>query len=587
VTEAYDAKGVTISTAGAAANTAAGQAAILQQLAGNLLSGLFGGGTSVASRPQPSAAYQSTNRLMAQYQAHEAQNHSGRQNSNDTRRGGNGGTTFPEDVGIYGDSGILIIDDDMNPGLRGNAPTFVPITDGGTRSTGPNALWSASHIASRYGHAALVQQDNFPALAVTAPVAAVASEARPEPVKKKPAPSSKTLSRITKTVKKTSPEELQKQWEAREDARRKAALSQLTFGGNMAAWETETNQEIPSTITTSTDAFVSEGQLERNRAFAQALGVAPATVRGNINAGWARPTGAAIEMDEFGNELNATVYPDALIMKVRERIGPLLKLERKWKNFLDDDKAASLPLNYMDKPMRKSVHEYSDYWKLQTESFDAEPKRYIHCVKLRDTCAPYPLLSDAARNWRGPRPVLQSTSFAASDHPSRQTAGQTTRGRDLPAPPERVPLSLKPRSATTDPDAIESLPPGIAISGAPTRTMTESDAELESRFGALAVGRERAKLELSKRTVPLELPPYEEASKGFDFSEEVQRQKERVELKALKEREREENKQRALEAAFASSDEEEVANGVAGGDDSEWSEEEQEPMYAGGDEDEE
>lgn len=80
----------------------------------------------------------------------------------------------------------------------------------------------------------------------------------------------------------------------------------------------------------------------------------------------------------------------------------LLKIERRWKSFLEDDTAASLPLNKMEKPVRALVHEYATNWKLHTESFDPEPKRYVHCVKLRDTCAPYPLLSDAVRSWRGP-----------------------------------------------------------------------------------------------------------------------------------------------------------------------------------------
>lgn len=576
VTEAYDAKGITISSAGAAANTATGRAAILQQLAGNLLNGLFGGGNSVSQTAQArSTAAASTNQLMAQYQAHEQSVQASGQ-----RRGRQNDSRPVQDTGIYGDAGLMIIDDDMNPGLRGNAPTFVPSID---EDGGSNTMWSASHIASRYGHANLVQQNAFPSLAETAPAPAAAStqaSRQQAHTPKKVGPSNKTLSRITKTIKKTNPEELQKQWEAREEARRKAALSNLTFGSNLSTWDLDPNQEIPISITTTTDAVVTEAQLDRNRAFAQALGVAPATLRGNINSGWARPTSVSIERDEFGHELNASVYPDALIIQARERIGPLLKLERKWKLFLDDDKAASLPLNKMERPMRKFVHEYSDFWKLQTESFDPEPKRYIHCVKLRDTSVPYPLLSDAARNWRGPRPLLQSTM---SDHASLQTAGQTTGGRDMPAPPERVPLSLKPRSVATDSDAIESLPPGIAISGAPTRTMLEPEATLNSRFGSLAVDRERTKLELAKRTVPLELAPYEQPSKGFDFSEEVQRQKERTEMKARKEREREARKQKALEAAFASSDEE---GSLAGDDGSAWSEDEQVPLYAGGDEEE-
>jgi hypothetical protein len=594
VTEAYDTKGVTFSSAGATANTAAGRVAILQQLAGNLLNGLFGRSSvspqqpsSQPSRPAAAAAPASSNRLMMQYQAHEQsqeQSNRRRNNSAYTSQDGAGGTDFPEDLGIYGDAGgVLVIDDDLHPGLRSNAVEFRPAAagaDGAAEGTGSNLFWSASHIAARYGHAAMVQQENFPSLARSAP--AEPTSKLELLVAKKPAPSVKTLSRITKTVRKTDPDEVQRQWEAREDSRRKAALSQLTFGSNQAAWETSVMQDIPSSLpTTTSDGVPTEAQLERNRAFAQALGVAPATQRANLNAGWARPTQSTVELDEFGHELNATLYPDSLIMWVRENMGPVLKLERKWKAFLGDDTAQSLSMNHMDKPLRKRVHEYSDFWKLQTESFDPEPKRYIYCAKLRDTCAPYPLLSDAARNWRGPRPVLQSTTSSVPS--DQQIAGQSTQGRELASGPDRVPLSLKPRSQPADSEPLESLP-GMAISGARTLTMTEPDAALSSRFGALAVGRERSKLELQKRTIPLELPAYEQP-KGFDFSEEVQLQKERVEVRARKEREAESRKQRALEAAFASSDEE--GGGGRYDDDSEWSEDEQEALYAGEDEEEE
>jgi hypothetical protein len=602
-TEAYDIKGVTLSTAGSAANTAAGRAAILQQLAGNLLNGLFRG-SSVSERPSsqpsrqasaPASQPASTNRLMMQYQAHEqSQQQSNRRSA---PQDGPGGAAFPEDLGIYGDaSGVLVIDDDLHPGLRSNAVEFVPGGNfGANGAEGTNGFWSASHIAARYGHAAMAQRENFPSLSETV-ASSTPAESQSEtsrPVAKKPAPSSKTLTRMFKTVKKTDPDELQRQWEAREESRRKAALSLLTFGNqvawggsNQADWGATTTQEIPSTVATTTDAVATEAQLERNRAFAQALGVTPATARTKINSGYARPTQADVELDEFGHELNAAMYPDSLILQARENMaGALIKLERKLKTFLSDDSAGSLSMNHMDAPTRKFVHEYCEFWKLQTESFDAEPRRYIYCVKLRDTCAPYPLLSDAARNWRGPKPFLQSTSAVLSDHTSVQTAGQSARGRELPVGPLRVPLPLKPRSQITDSEPTEHLP-GMTISGARTLTMTEPDAGFNSRFGALAVGRERPKLELQKRTLPSELPAYEQQPAAFDFSEAVQSQKERVAAKAIKDREAVARKQKALEAAFASSDEE---GGGGGGrdDDSEWSEDEQEPLYTGDDDDEE
>lgn len=619
VVEAYDAKGVTLSTAGAAANTAAGRAAILQQEASVLLGALFGGGV-VVSTPADEQQQRSSgggnnindgNDLRSQYrrqqQLQQASTSQGRGRTAQRHRS----PFAQDDIGIYGGAGVMVIDDDMNPGLRGSAPAFVP---GGGGSGGANTLWSASHIRGAHGggHEAGVQAHEFPSLSAAVPRPAAASSAAQQQQrnqssassnnsKKKAPPPPKTLSLIGGLVKKTDPEELQRQWEAREEARRKALLSTMTFGSNLAA-SMDMQQDpplgdggIPASITTVKDNAPTEGQLQRNKALADALGVEPATAR--LNSGWARPVDGKAQLDEFGNELNAVIYPDSLIVQARERMAPLLKLEKKWKAFLLDDTAASLPLNPMDRPLRAFVHMYSDFWKLHTESFDAEPKRYIHCVKLRDTGAPHPLLSDAARNWRGPKPILASTTSAhtsaasatsaSSDHSLLQTAGQSTRGREIPAAPQRQPLPLKPRTANLSVDHESGLLPSAAyagsaataIGGAPTRIMTEA-AAANSRFESLSSGRERPKLYLQKRSVPLEMPRYEPPDKsGFDVAEELERSKKDAEAKARKEREKMERRQRVLEAAFASDDEEEHGQRTAGDSDSEW--EEQEAAYAG------
>lgn len=520
VTEAYDAKGITISTAGAVGHTAEGRAAIRQQQASQLLNALFGG-VSVA---QPRAT------LRSQY--------------NEFRQDDEAARRVREQRPDWNEPHLLetpsnIIDDDEVP-LSGTAPEFVP-----------GSLWSASHIAARYGQAAPMHESEFPSLA--APVAsgpAATTEAEPP---KKVLPPVRTLSKIGKNVKKTNPEEQQRQWEAREAARRKAMMSNLTFGSNPASWDVAP-AVLPATITTVTErAAPTEGQLERNRAFAEALGVQPATARYK-NEGWARPSEGKSQLDDYGNELNAIEYPDALILKARERMPLLLKVEKKWKTFMVDDKAASLPLNPMDRPTRVFVHEYSDYWKLHTESFDPEPKRYIHCVKMQDTGAPFPLLSDVARSWKGPRTIL------LTEHSLEQSAGQSTKSREIPASNDRVPLALEPRSGV---DA-SSVPPGLGIGGAPTRT--QANDETTSRFGALAEGRDRPKLELQPRTLPLELPPFQAESR-YNVSEDLERSKLRKEEKDRKEREEAAHRQRVLESAFASDDEAE---------DSSWGDEEEE-----------
>lgn len=589
VTEAYDTKGVTISTAGAAGNTAAGRATILQQEASVLLNSLFGRTSVSRSTQRDNNTAGASNPLMAQYQAYEGiqgeqpgtsqhhRNSNVTQEGSSSRVGNNGPGTYPyseTDAGVYGDlGGILIIDDDLNPGLRGAAAEFFPSTNPARNngSSNANILWSASHIANRYSHASRVEQHEFPSLAPTA--VPTASSTTKESLKKKRLPKVKTLNKIATAVKKTEPEELQRQWEAREEARRKATMSTLRFGSD-PSWNTLEEMEVPTSITTTRDGSPSETHLERNRAFAEALGVTPVTQRESVYTGWARPVLHKMELGEFGDELNVTIFPDALIMEARERMQLLSKIEKKWKGFLIDDTAASLPLSRMDRPTRAFIHLYSDYWKLHTESFDPEPNRYIHCVKLRDTAAPYPLLSDAARNWRGPRPLLQNS--VESDRASLQTAGQST-GRDLSRSGERVPLHLKPRSTDTESPLIAG---GISIGGACTHTLN-GDLVPTSRFAALACETERPKLDLQKRTLPLEMPPFQPEEKGFNVSELSQKQRERMEEKSQKEREKSEQQRRLLAQAFASDDE---GDGVMDVDDDSWQEPEAE--YQSSNEDE-
>jgi hypothetical protein len=379
---------------------------------------------------------------------------------------------------------------------------------------------------------------------------------------------------IKTLVKESDPEEQLRQWKAREEALRKAALSNLTFGSNpVALLSGPLAPGLPTHITTKNVTGPSEAQLERNRALADALGVKPATERANILSGWARPSEGKLELDEFGNELNVTFYPEALMNQARAmRLEWLLKLEKKWKTFLADDTAASLPLSKMDRQTRSFVHEYSDYWNLQTESFDPEPNRYINCVKLRDTRAPYPLLSEAIR--MNQRPLLRGKE-QLSEQSTAPTA--SVAGRSMPPPPERKPLPLKPRTVTDSSSTIAKN--GVSISGAPSRTMTDDISS--SRFSSLADGRERPKLQLAKRSIPLELPPFE-PQKGVNIAEELERQRQREAARLLKEKELEEKRQRALEAAFASDDEDnDVHTRDLEDDDSEW--EEKEPEYQGSD----
>jgi R3H domain len=573
VVEAYDTKGVSLSTAGAASRTAAGRAEILQQEARVLLTALFGGGPSalppLSTRQQqrPTNTSSVVNPLMQQYssfqrssqQRQQQQASSQPQSNNDN--GSNFGNHYGEDTGIYGDEagGMMVIDDDMNPSLRGGGRNI-----GQVYQAYNNSQWSANRLTGQ-NQTTNLQADNFPALnAVTTlppgqsplntnapdfvpggpggvPRAASAPSQNParQPPPKKNLPPAKSLKIIAGAVKKTTPEEAQRQFEAREEARRKAVLSNLTFGANPASWD------APSSVPTSSMTYTpTEAQMARNQAFADALGLAstPAS-EARIVKGWARPTNPDVR--------TITQYPDSLILKARESTGQLLKLERKWKTFLEDDNAASLPLYPMARDLRAFVHEYSDHWKLHTESFDPEPKRYVHCVKLLDTSAPYPLLSDAAKHWRGATGIAKS-----SDYVTQQTAGQDTWGREV-----ELPRGPRVRDRSVEPP-------------------------LASNPRAAGLASERPKLELTERTLPLELSPFAPpASSGVEIEseEQIRRRQMKREEQKRKEREREERKQRVLQAAFASDDEEGSLREIGKDDDeSDW--EELEALYHSDDE---
>ena len=551
VTEAYDARGISLSSAGASASTDEGRALIRQQeiqrLAQSLLNSVFAG-SSVTSRP----AQTTDNTLQAQYAASQRQDQQRRQQNRPNRQ-----RDIPEDRGIYGseETGLVIIDDDANPGLRGGgAPSQTTRADAPAFT--PGNLWSGSRYVS---HAESVQASNFPALA-PASAPAAARPARPEAVASVKKPHSRSLSRITKVVAKTSEKELQKQREARELFIKRAAMSTQVFGVERSNAQAPSGLLMPPSSSAGVEG-PTQGLLLRNQVFASALGIVPATVRQqSFNEGWSRPTDSTVPLDEFGNELISANYSDSLIIQARERMPALLKLEKKWNDFLADDTAASLPLNKMDRPLRTFVHAYSDFWALHTESFDPEPDRYIHCVKLRDTRAPRPLLSVAARSWRGPKPLVVDLT----DHALKQTAGQTP--REFPPPPPREPLQLKARGENPAPPR-----------GAPFQADTESDSQLNSRSDELFSGRSRPKLELAPRTLPVELPRME---KGYNLVEERERQKALQEGKRQLELEEEERNRRILASLYASDDDE---KSIKSHDSDEWDDLEAEDIYSGSD----
>mmetsp|Transcript_25788 Transcript_25788/g.40464 ORF Transcript_25788/g.40464 Transcript_25788/m.40464 type:complete len:999 (+) Transcript_25788:44-3040(+) len=511
VVEAYDDNGTTISTAGARAQTPGGRALMLQQRAQAIRDSLYqsggstqrqhqsgGGGTQDMRRVQTWQGSTMgddadiggvTNQFQRMYAAHErGQRGAGGSNNNALSTFQ---TSFQPDTGIYDEGGLLMIDDDINPGLRSQ---IVDSTRTGN--------------VQRISHEAQARDNTFPSLQNNA-TAEVAAPAPATNVSMKKAPKvdghSKGLSKIGKMVKQSNPKQLERQRKAREEANRRAELSRQMFfdpsrpetattGGGLLTAPAKTQQNSPS-----------EAVLERNRNLAFALGVAPSTVRNESSlTGWARPTTVDIEVDEFGNELNTAQYPDALLAEAKERMSELVKLEKQWKKFLADDKEASCSLKAMLKPLRKFVHEYSDFWRLHTESFDPEGRRYIYCKKLADTAAPYPLLSEAARKWRGPAPGSSpAAAILNTSQPSSAVGPVSSDGWRVEG---RVPLKLAPR--TVDEGAKpEPVVTGMGVtrsSSTPFLSMT-GEKPPPPRFANLHEN-ERPRLQLAKRQIP---PPDE------------------------------------------------------------------------------
>jgi hypothetical protein len=248
--------------------------------------------------------------------------------------------------------------------------------------------------------------------------------------------------------------------------------------------------------------------------------------------------------------------------------------------------------------MRQFVHEYSDFWKLHTESFDPEGKRYIYCAKLDDTRAPNPLLSEAARKWRGPTTAPSGPNSASVDLSSLPTgpapkllpSATTSASIDGWRDEQRVPLKLTPRTL----DGAKPIPDSSM--GSLTRTSSTQLLSMTgerpppTRFTALHE-KERPKLQLVPRSIPTwdelekrnisqsewnDMTPDQQEVILLEIEEEERRkalqrqrdqEKEEVRVnrkmnKSKKKQGTEEKKQAILMSAFDSSDEE----------DSDWSE---------------
>ena len=542
-----DEKGVTLSTAGAAAQTADGRREILQQEASAIRNAFFRSAGSTGALDRMGTQQQQRRRRQNDREVDGVTSDFQRMHQDQRSALAAPPQQQENDTGIYADDGgFLMIDDDINPGLRSGIPTH---------NTG--TMYSARQIVEQHSQQAQVREGNFPSLpSATTDTANTINRTAPKPA----AAPSKSLKSITKVVKKTDPAELAKQKKAREEAQRKAELSRLNFFDPNSAQPSIGSNGLLKAPMAAEKLPPTEAVLERNRNFATALGVVPATIRNEkALTGWARPTVVDVQLDQFGNELNTTQYPDSLLSQAKERMAELLKLEKIWKHFLANDKEASHSLKPMDRQTRVFVHEYSDFWRLKTQSYDPEGRRYIHCSKLADTSAPHPLLSDAARKWRGP-------VFGAPSVPYRAPVSASTAASDSDGwhTEQRVPLKLAPRTVAEG----DAKPPATGMgmtrsSSTPLLSMT-GEVPAPPRFADLH-DKERPKLQLAPRTVP----PSEESQRQAVQAERIAKKEEarvyRQEYRQKKQQHNEEKKKVILESAFASDDE-----GVDWSSDSDW-----------------
>lgn len=580
VLEAYDEKGISVSTASSTAQTATGRLQMRQEEARNLMNSLFGGATggSLNSRQRSNRRNTVNNAMAQQYTAHQSRERQAHQNALDNSNQHDIGAQWGESSGIHADDegNFMVIDDNINPGLRGGLN--VPVVDNTRQSSGPAPRSSnAQQMASWYGHEARVRADNFPSLSATVPSlsSSQASETQPESKPSKPAPVSKSLSKIGNLVQKVNPKKVEKQRKARELAMRKAEMASLPYEealklAQVGVTANNIGEGGPSGLLSVPQAapsiVPSSGQIERNRNLAAALGVAPSTVRLNPNAGWKRPVTSKPSFDEFGNELNATIYPDALIIEAKERMMDLYRVEKKWLSFLNDDKSASCNLKPMDKPTRKFFHEYSDFWNLTTQSFDPAPKRYIYCTKTIETHAPRPLLSEAVQKWKGP---TEHTVISKEEMNEEKKSGSEEKSEDTEFDTDTLDHVQIQQKIVNDAAAA---PLGAIFDlehGALQKLNVSDDVQPPGRF---AFAKERPKLNLNPRTKPLEFPKYEKPTSLNASELEKSYEQSRSEI-VRKRKEEERRKKEILTAAFASDDED---------SDSEW--EEEEALVTGSDE---
>jgi len=298
----------------------------------------------------------------------------------------------PDETGVYGreGGGVLLIDDDINPGLRGK-------------------LQVENQAAQQFPSLTTLQGDCFNTMAHKWS-------------------SQNSLSRVCESGEVTDPKLSRQQREAKEAERQRQAEEDQTLGRNAVEsisiefiWNNKKTVILPSSQNHRGDvAKLKEKEkkapltdysklnvLKPMTSEIENTSIPPSVEDGS---GWSRPVSGMVNA-------NPAKYVASLIARATTHVAELIKLEEKLINFLADDGKPTLSLKPMaSNSLHVLVQDYCQYWNLRTEGFDAAPNITksrvfqecyigIGCNKLENTCAPHPLLSEVAK-----QPVL-SVSF--------------------------------------------------------------------------------------------------------------------------------------------------------------------------------
>jgi len=370
--------------------------------------------------------------------------------------------------GVQTQDGLVIIDDNIRPDLRGRTTESVAARDGGQdhELSTPTLLPSAV--------------DPFPELA---PAAAVQSSPHPPRLPARARPS-RTLRVLARSVAPYDPVAEGRMRKARDEARQKLLLQGQVGFGSTGAGMMRHCASAPNL----------QDMDKRNRRLAEALSVDRMEPCADDEGEWGRPASPPRFVDSVQRIIRTEVtdYPDAFIESTRDsKMDICLRLEKTWKPFLRDGRTASHQFVPMERSDRKFVHTYAAFWSLHTESFVAnqtgQKNKYVSCVKLPQTRAPFILLSKAVADYRGPRPKPPPISQPPPRAEGATLDEEATEVGFLRTPLALLPRTLPPGTMMMDSESIR----GASFSIPRIKPMTEN--------GRGGLGKERIKLRLDAR----------------------------------------------------------------------------------------